>query len=202
MCMYPRCELSLLKISICRSLTSHYYSLETGIFQRTLPHELESDNLVEITSENVRSDPDRFDLILEYQADISFKSVPSFRTQHPNRSDNNRCPPGHNNYTGLYGFLSVAELIQVNLCEPCLADDSPVVQAFLQHGAGNFQRRFTLTFNAALHQTFFNPLLLQLLGNRHQFILMLRHSLRQVAYEGFGVVGFARLYEVVYQRKT
>lgn len=50
-----------------------------GIFQRPLPHELDSDNRVEITSENVRSDSEGFDFILEYQADISFNNDPLFR---------------------------------------------------------------------------------------------------------------------------
>nr|CDM08053.1 hypothetical protein EAMY692_p10006 [Erwinia amylovora] len=71
-----------------------------------------------------------------------------------------------------------------------------IIQPLLQHGTRNFKGRFTLTFCTPLLPAF----LLQLLCNRHQFIPMLRHSLRQVAYEGFGVVGFARLYAVVYQR--
>lgn len=43
-----------------------------------------------------------------------------------------------------------------------------------------FHCRLSFTFDASVHQTF----LLQLLCNRHQFVLMQRYSLRQVAYEG------------------
>jgi len=62
--------------------------IDEDFFTALSLREFESGHLVEITSENVRSDSDRFDLILKYEADISFKGVPSLRIEHPNRSEN------------------------------------------------------------------------------------------------------------------
>lgn len=61
--------------------------VDEDFFSALSLREFESGNLVEITSENVRSDSDRFDLILMYQADITFKGSPSIRIEHPKRSD-------------------------------------------------------------------------------------------------------------------
>jgi hypothetical protein len=62
--------------------------IDEDFFTALSLRKFESGHLVEITSENVRSDSDRFDLILKYEADISFKGVPSLRIEHPNRSEN------------------------------------------------------------------------------------------------------------------
>ena len=82
--------------------------------------------------------------------------------------------------------------------------DSIAVNAVLEHGSCNFKGGFALAFfNAALF-TELNPLLdallFKLLCDGHKCVSVLRHTLCQFAYKGFGVGCFACLHYIVYQR--
>lgn len=61
--------------------------VDEDFFRALSLREFDSGNLVEITSDNVRSDSDKFDLIIKYEADISLKGDVSIRIEHPNRSE-------------------------------------------------------------------------------------------------------------------
>jgi len=63
--------------------------VDEDFFHALSLREFDSGNLVEITSDNVRSDSDKFDLIIKYEADISLKGDVSIRIEHPNRSEDN-----------------------------------------------------------------------------------------------------------------
>ena len=90
--------------------------------------------------------------------------------------------------------------------------DAITVNAVLQHGTGNFKSSFALAFfNTTLFtqldalldpllDTLLNTFLLELLCDGHECVSVLRHTLCQFAYKGFGVGCFACLDYIVYQR--
>lgn len=49
--------------------------------------EYDTGNLIDVTSENVRSESDRFDLILKYEVDVSFKGDVALKIEHPQRAE-------------------------------------------------------------------------------------------------------------------
>lgn len=49
--------------------------------------EYETGNLVAVTSDNVRSESDRFDLILKYEVNVTFKGDAGLKIEHPQRAE-------------------------------------------------------------------------------------------------------------------
>lgn len=98
----------------------------------------------------------------------------------------------------------MADLRQVVFSQSGHFHDGITVNAVLEHGSCNFESGFALTFfNAALFtelNALLDALLFKLLCDGHKCVSVLRHTLCQFAYKGFGVGCFACLEYIVYQR--
>ena len=102
----------------------------------------------------------------------------------------------------------MADLRQVVFRQTGHFHDGTTVDPVLQHGTGYFQLTLIAAFfDTTLFtelQTFSSALLdaflFKLLCNGHQCVSVLRHTLCQFAYKGFGVGCFACLDYIVYQR--
>lgn len=99
---------------------------------------------------------------------------------------------------------SVTNLRQVFFCQIGQFHDGTAIDAVLQHGTGNFKGGLTLAFFNSALLTELNPLLnallFKLLCDGHKCVSVLRYTLCQFAYKGFGVGCFACLNHRVYQR--
>ena len=96
---------------------------------------------------------------------------------------------------------SVADLRQVVFRQAGHFHHSTAVNAAPEHGAGNFQLAFVTAFFDTTFFTQLNPLLntllntflFKLLSDGHKCVPVLRHTLCQFAYKGFGVGCFVCL---------
>ncbi|STU33263.1 Uncharacterised protein [Klebsiella pneumoniae] len=98
----------------------------------------------------------------------------------------------------------MADLRQVVFRQTCHFHDGIAIDAVFQHGTGNFQLAFIAAFfNTtlftqldALLDTLLNTFLFELLCDGHECVSVLRHTLCQFAYKGFGVGCFACLHDM------
>ncbi|MGA7508940.1 MAG: MFS transporter [Erwinia billingiae] len=61
--------------------------VEEDYFSALSFREYETGNLVAVTSDNVRSESDRFDLILKYEVNVTFKGDAGLKIEHPQRAE-------------------------------------------------------------------------------------------------------------------
>ena len=102
----------------------------------------------------------------------------------------------------------MTDLRQVVFSQAGHFHDGVAVDTILQHGSCNFTRGFALAFFntalftelKALSPALLGALLFKLMCDGHKCVSVLRHTLCQFAYKGFGVGCFACLHYIVYQR--
>ena len=91
---------------------------------------------------------------------------------------------------------SVADVGQVIFGQAGHLHDGIAVDAVFQHGTGNFKFTFLNTTLFTQLDALLNALLLKLLCDGHKCVSVLRHTLCQFAYKGFGVGCLACLHYI------